>query len=221
MRSRHARVTSTDDTCRSRMSAASRVTGSAQSSVIEASLALRGLDREDLVETPAVALLARERCAEERHDALPCRLWPDHPRAEREDVHVVVLDALVGGVGVMTHGRPNPLDLVRGDARANAGATDQDPAVSLSVADGVAEARGEVRVVVLRVGPVAAEVDGLVTEPRGIETPTHLVLERRAGMVRGEGDAHRAAELWPGSVEDVRPPPESPSAPGSRWAAPG
>ena len=77
--------------------------------------------------------------AEERDDALAGRLRADHPRAERQDVHVVVLDALVGRVRVVADGRPDAADLVRGDARPDAGAADQDAAVGLAVADGVAE----------------------------------------------------------------------------------
>ena len=44
-------------------------------------------------------------------------------------------------------------------------------AVGLAVADRVAEARGEVRVVVGRVRAVAAEVDQLVAEPGRVEPP--------------------------------------------------
>ena len=83
------------------------------------------LDREDLVEPAAVAGLAAEPCAEERQRALERRLDPDDPRAEGQDVHVVVLDALVGRVGVVADRRAHAADLVRGDARADAGAADR------------------------------------------------------------------------------------------------
>ena len=83
---------------------------------------------------------------------------------EREDVHVVVLDALMGRVRVVADRGPDAADLVRRDARADAGAADEDPALGLAVADRVAEPRGEVRVVVRRIGAVAAEVDQLVAE---------------------------------------------------------
>src|SRR6185436_1415275 len=56
---------------------------------------------------------------------------------------------------------------------------------------------------------VAAEVNRLVAESGRVETTPHLVFEGRARMIGREGDAHRAAQLWPGSVEGVRPVPES------------
>ena len=61
--------------------------------------------------------------------------------AERQDVHVVVLDALVGRVRVVADRGPDAADLVRGHARPDAGAADQDAAVGLAVADRVADAR--------------------------------------------------------------------------------
>ena len=60
-------------------------------------------------------------------------LDPDDPRAERQDVHVVVLDALVRRVRVVADGGAHAADLVRGDARAHAGAADQDAALRLAV----------------------------------------------------------------------------------------
>jgi hypothetical protein len=42
-----------------------------------------------------VPRLAAELGGKEREDALPRGLRPDHAGAEREDVHIVVLDALV------------------------------------------------------------------------------------------------------------------------------
>jgi ribose 5-phosphate isomerase B len=62
-----------------------------------------------------VAGLAAERRAEERDHALPAWLRPDDPRAQGQDVHVVVLDALVGRVRVVADGGADPADLVGGD----------------------------------------------------------------------------------------------------------
>src|SRR5690349_3229440 len=147
-----------------------------------------GLDREDLAEPAAVARLPAELRAEEGEDALPGRLRADHPRAEGQDVHVVVLDALVGGIRVVADGGPDAADLVRRDARAHAGAADEDPAVRVPVADRIADLRREVRVVILGVGAVAAQVDQLVAELGRTETPEELGLQGGPGMVGREGD---------------------------------
>ena len=88
--------------------------------------------------------------------------------------------------------------------------------------DRLAEALGEVRVVVVRVGAVAAEVDQLVAEVGRREPAEQLVLERGPGVVGGERDAHAGkdtaadrsgrtgGQLWPGSESLVRPTPASP-----------
>ena len=62
-----------------------------------------------------------------------------------------------------------PRHLVGRDRRPDAGAADQDAAVGLAADDRLAESLGEVRVVVVRVGAVAAEVDQLMVEPGAAE----------------------------------------------------
>src|SRR5262245_13700853 len=83
------------------------------------------VESENLLEPALVARLAAGGRAQERGRALERKLRPDHPRAERQDVHVVVLDALVGGVRVMADRRAYAADLVRGDRRTHAGAADE------------------------------------------------------------------------------------------------
>jgi hypothetical protein len=117
------------------------------------------------------------------------RVRADHPAAQAEDVHVVVLHALVGGVGVVGDGRPHAADLVGRHAGPDPGAADEDPPVRLSVADRIRQAAGEVRVVVGRVRAVAAEVDQLVAGIR--EAGEELRLELGAAVIGGEGDAHQ------------------------------
>ena len=63
-------------------------------------LAGLGLDRQDLAKTAPVSRLATERRSEEREGALIRRLRP-MTSTQRQDVHVVVLDALVGRIGVV------------------------------------------------------------------------------------------------------------------------
>src|SRR4051812_24548953 len=152
----------------------------------------RSLDRLDLVEPPNVPRLAAERRAEEGACALDRRLYPHHARTEREDVHVVVLDALVRGIGVVADRRPDARHLAGRDRRADAGAADEDPAVRSPGPDRRADGLREVRIVVVRVRAVAAEIDELVlTGEIGGKTANELGLERCPGVVGGERDAHR------------------------------
>ena len=102
-----------------------------------------------------------------------------------------MLDALVGGVRVVADGGADAADLVGGDARAHAGAADQHAPLDLTVAHRVAEPLGEVRVVVVRVRAVAAEVLHVMTQAGRLEPAQQRVLERRTGVIGGEGDPHQ------------------------------
>ena len=75
----------------------------------------------------------RERRGQERDGALDGGLDADDPGPERQDVHVVVLHALVRRVRVVADRRPDPADLVGRDGRADARAADQDAAVRAPV----------------------------------------------------------------------------------------
>src|SRR5262245_21478634 len=122
-----------------------------------------------------MALLAAERRAEERERTFVSRLGADDPSPQRQDVHVVVLDALMGGVRVVADGRAKAAHLVDRDARADPGAADEDPAVGLVTLDGEPELLREVRVVVVGIRAVPAEVDELVAETSGREPAKELV----------------------------------------------
>ena len=134
----------------------------------------------------------------------------DDPRAEGQHVHVVVLDALVRRVRVVAHGGPHAADLVRGHARADAGAADEDPAIDLAVADRVPEPLREVRVVVVRVRAVAAEVDELVVRaappPRAGGAPPSAPLPRDPPRTR-PAPPSAAITSAPGPTPDVRSTP--------------
>ena len=70
-----------------------------------------------------------------------------------------------------------PRILLAATLRADAGAADEDAAIGLAALDRHAEPLREVRVVVGRVGAVAAEVDEVVARGRAPEPPNQLVLE--------------------------------------------
>ena len=109
----------------------------------------RGLDGQDLVDTPAMARFRAEARAEEGPHALHGELDADDPRAEAQDVHVVVLDALARGVRVVADAGADAADLRRGDRGAHAAAADEDAPVGPPVGDRPPEAQAEIRVVVL------------------------------------------------------------------------
>src|SRR5207249_708042 len=101
----------------------------------------------DLPETAHVGLLAVEYRAEERADQIGGEQRADDVRAETEDVHVVVLDALVGRVDVVADRGANSIQLAGRDGRSDARAADEDAALGLAVADRVPDLARLVRVV--------------------------------------------------------------------------
>src|SRR6266536_5577095 len=102
------------------------------------------LERAYLRDAPRVPLLAVEPRRQERIGDLERERFPHDPRTEREDVHRVVLDALVRGVMVVAQPGENAGDLVGGGRHADAAPADEDRALGASVED---RARGRLRVV--------------------------------------------------------------------------
>ena len=125
------------------------------------------------------------------------------PRAEGEDVDVVVLDHLVGGVVVGPVGGPDPGQPVGGDGDPRPAAAHEDPPLGLGRGQAVADQLGDHRVVdALGRGGVGAEQDGLVA---GVgDRLRHTGAQRQAGVVGGDGDPHG------------RTPPELVDADGAR-----
>src|SRR4051794_30311064 len=132
------------------------------------------LDPEDLGEPSTVAFLAAERRPKERVRRLERELRTDDARPEHEHVHVVVLDALVRGVRVVADRGANAADLAGRNRGADAGTADEDPSLRRAATYRLAEPLREVRVVVVRIGAVATEVDQLVARRRVAEPPDEL-----------------------------------------------
>src|SRR5512138_2065481 len=84
------------------------------------------LERAHLRDPAGVPLLAVEAGGEERLRDLERERLAHDARAEREDVHGVVLDALVSGVVVVAQAGQDARDLVRGRRGADAAPADDD-----------------------------------------------------------------------------------------------
>src|SRR5512133_2041432 len=145
------------------------------------------LERADLRDAPRVPLLAVEAGGQERLRELERERLADDARAEREDVHRVVLDALVRGVVVVADAGEDARDLVRRGRHADAAAADEDRPLGPPVEDRPRGRLGVIRVVARR-GVVRAEVDRLVPERR--EVSAEPLLEREPRVVPGERDPH-------------------------------
>jgi hypothetical protein len=117
------------------------------------------------------------------------RLGPDDPRPERQHVHVVVLDALMRGIRVVADRRSDAAHLVDRDARADTRAADEDPTVRLTVLDRRPSrcAKSGSR----RRDPTHPRRGRCTRDSAPHPQPAdQRVLQRRSGVVGGEGDAH-------------------------------
>ena len=112
--------------------------------------ALVPFDVRNFLEPAAVAFGARELGAQERSDQLGRQRRADDSGAQREDVHRIVLDALVRGEGVVAERGSDPGELVRRDRRADAAAANDHAALGAPVEDGARDGGGEVGIVVAR-----------------------------------------------------------------------
>src|SRR4051794_31896780 len=144
--------------------------------------------RGDLLKPRHVALAAVEPRGDECAYQLRRERRPDDLGAEAEDVHVVVLHALVRGVDVVAYRRADPGDLAGGDARADTGAADEDAALGIAAQDRLADLPRLVRVVDPRRVGVGAEVDGVAA---GVgERREHLLAQVDAAVVERGRDPH-------------------------------
>ena len=106
-------------------------------------------------------------------------------RAPRhKHVHRVVLDSLMGGIGVVAQAGARSPHLVGRHRGPDAAPADNDPSLGLTVSDGPGHRERKVRIVVQRVVLVGPEVSDLV--PAGLQQLANLLLQIEAGMVRAD-----------------------------------
>ena len=141
----------------------------------------------DFSETPHVSRVAAEPRSKERAHELVRELGADDARAQHDDVHVVVFDALMRGIRVVAHGRAHAGDLAGGDRRADAAAANQHAALRQAVGDRETERERVVRIVdgLRRVRADVEHVVSVTTEALG-----DVLLQGVTRVVRANDDAH-------------------------------
>ena len=111
----------------------------------------------------------------------------DDARAEDEDVHIVMLDALVGRVRIVGESGADAGDFVGGNGGADAAAADEDAALGFTAEHFGGKGLGEVGVVD-GVSGIRSGVDWLITF--GAEVFDEVLLESETGVVGSNGDFH-------------------------------
>src|SRR5436190_24089805 len=112
--------------------------------------------RGNFLQSPDITLAAVESCPDECAHELGCEARSHDLGAEAEDVHVVVLDALVRRVGVVADRGADAGDLAGRDRGADPRAAAEHAALGAAADEGVADLARLVRTVdALRVGVIA------------------------------------------------------------------
>ena len=145
------------------------------------------LDLQHLVETTGVAIGRSVAGSQKRLDDLEGQLRADDSATDAQDVHVVVLDTLVRGVGVVTDGRSDTGNLVGRDADAHATAADQDSSIGLAPHELARDGDCEIWVItaVFRVGSAIDQLGDKGPKPLG-----NRRFQGETGVVAAEGESH-------------------------------
>src|SRR5262245_43637000 len=144
--------------------------------------------RGHLAQAAQVSLRPAELGREERLHEVPGHRRPLGPTAETQNVHVVVLDSLPGGKVVVDQRRADAGNLVATDGRADPASADGDSALNRAVSHRAGQGNDEVRVVVVRVQAVSAEIHDLVPEPTKAAAQIPFPVE--SAVIAGDAKAH-------------------------------
>src|SRR5579863_7472607 len=150
-----------------------------------------GFDRLHLIEPPREsALFGLKHGANKGVDKLKRQRRADDSRAQHQHVHVIVLHALVRGVGVMTDAGAHAGNFICRDAHAHARSTDDDAARSHTRFDSLAHLLAEVGVIVFRLADKSSQVDDLMAS--GGKVFAQLFFERKPGVIRCNDELQRS-----------------------------
>jgi hypothetical protein len=141
------------------------------------------LYRQHLLKPPHKPLFCIDKlCRDKPVHNLEGQRRPNNPRSQHADVHIVVLHALVRGVGVVAHPGANPRYLVGRHAHSNSRAANQNPARRLALLQRQTHLLGKVGIVVGVVAAISSQVHHLVA---GLgEIGADFLLQRKSRMVR-------------------------------------
>src|SRR5580700_1448319 len=111
----------------------------------------------------------------------------DDARTHHQDIHVVVLDALMSRVVIVAHAGADAGHFVGGNANADAAAADEDAAFGASQLESAADSLGEISIVG-GLGVERAKIDDVVTEP--LQIATDFLLEGITCVICSDGELH-------------------------------
>src|SRR5579871_5819039 len=144
-------------------------------------------------------LLRKTREQEPLHQ-LPGHGIPDDPAPKANYVHVIVLDALVGGKRFVDETGADPDHLVCRDRSPHPAPAYCNTSFDYTGGDGAGQRQHKVRVVVIRLALAVSEVDHLM--PGLAEAPDQIFAEIKPPVIAGNPNLHSNREST--SASDVR-----------------
>src|SRR5215468_11507217 len=130
--------------------------------LITADSVLSCFQRRHFAQTAQVSFRLTELSSEKRLHQIPSDCRSHRPAAHAQDVHVIVLDSLLGGEVIVDERRADTPNFVGAHRRANPAATDGHTAVHLSGDYGLCEWNYVVGIVVAFAQAMGAEIYDLV-----------------------------------------------------------
>jgi hypothetical protein len=127
-----------------------------------------------------VAVFAGELGVQVNPNNVICELLPNDPRTHNQDIHIVVLYALVGGIAVMTDTRAYAGDLIHGDGRSHTTSAYQDSSIRLIVKNRHPQSLGVIRIVG-RLAAMSPYIQYLV--PQFLDTGCYFLFHLESGMI--------------------------------------
>lgn len=123
---------------------------------------------------------------------IECKCWPNDASAQAKDIDVVMLNALMRGIGVVTKRRPNSTQLVGCHTGADTAATDQDAPLDPSFLHGFSDRFGVVREID-RVRAMGSQIKDFVS--LFLEKTNNLNFKRVAGMIGSHRNKHKSLRI--------------------------
>jgi hypothetical protein len=146
------------------------------------------LERSDFGKTAKVARRLTELGAKESLEDIPTRVGSDGSATHADDVHVVVLDTLPGGKVVVYQTGADSRDFVRAYRSPNTAAADSHAAFDLSFRHGLCKRDHEVRIIVVGIETMGAEIDHFM--PRRAKMRDQVFLQGKSTMIGGNSNTH-------------------------------
>lgn len=134
-----------------------------------------------------MTLLTRKTGSNEGSNELPRELSTDDPRAQAQNIDVIMFNSLVCGIGIVAKSSPHAFHLISSDTSSHAAATNENCPCNLALLDCLSNRASDIRII-RRLLIVHPEIENIQTS--GLEEGFHVLLEEKSRVVRSHGYFH-------------------------------